>query len=168
MRFRSRTTGHDRAAALYASGGDAVLRRAKRILGNESEAEEVLQELFLKLAEDPAQLDRAENAMAWLYGATTHACLNRIRNRKNRMRLIEQHRSADQRHELDPEARWMLDRTIAALPEDQAAALLYYHMDQMSHAEIAEVLGCSRRHVGNLLARAAGRLAELRGAEVTP
>jgi RNA polymerase sigma factor (sigma-70 family) len=168
MRLRSPAAGHDRAASLYASGGDAVLRRAKRILGDEAEAEEVLQELFLKLAEDPAQLDRAQNAMAWLYGATTHACLNRIRNRKNRVRLMGRHGGTEPRHELDAEARWMLERTIAALPEDQAAALVYYHMDQMSHAEIAEVLGCSRRHVGNLLERAAGRLADLRGQEVTP
>jgi RNA polymerase sigma-70 factor, ECF subfamily len=37
---------------------------------------------------------------------------------------------------------------------------VYYHLDRMSHAEIAELLGCSRRHVVNLLERVSRRLSE--------
>jgi RNA polymerase sigma-70 factor (ECF subfamily) len=42
------------------------------------------------------------------------------------------------------------------LPEDVAAAVVYHHLDGMTHAEVAELLGCSRRQVGYLLERAQG------------
>jgi RNA polymerase sigma-70 factor (ECF subfamily) len=41
---------------------------------------------------------------------------------------------------------------------------VYHYLDGMSHAEVAEVLGCSRRHVGDLLVRVARRLDELKEA----
>ena len=44
---------------------------------------------------------------------------------------------------------------LAQLPADEAQASVYYHLDGMSHAEIAGVMACSRRHVGDLLERAA-------------
>jgi RNA polymerase sigma-70 factor (ECF subfamily) len=47
---------------------------------------------------------------------------------------------------------------LAALPPDEAAALVYHHLDGMSYDEIAELLGCSRRKVGYLLERAQGSL----------
>jgi RNA polymerase sigma-70 factor, ECF subfamily len=46
-------------------------------------------------------------------------------------------------------------RMLAKLPDDLAQAVVYYYIDEMTHAEIAEQLGCSRRQVGNLLERAA-------------
>ena len=47
---------------------------------------------------------------------------------------------------------------LGDLPEDEARAAVYYHLDGMSHAEVAEVLGCSARHVGDLLSRMTERL----------
>ena len=44
---------------------------------------------------------------------------------------------------------------LAQLPDDLACAAVYYYVDELSHREIAEVMGCSRRHIGNLLARLA-------------
>lgn len=147
----------ERLTRVYREHGHAVLRRARQILGSVNEAEEVLQDLFLKLAEEPAQLMRASNPVAWLYGATTHACFNRIRNQKNRLRLLEQHLPS--RHEQGPDAelRVVVQRLLAQMPEDCAVALMYHHVDQMTHAEIAEVMECSRRHVGDLIERATER-----------
>ena len=42
---------------------------------------------------------------------------------------------------------------LAVLPADVAAAVVYHHLDGMTHAEVAEMLGCSRRQVGYLLER---------------
>jgi RNA polymerase sigma-70 factor (ECF subfamily) len=39
------------------------------------------------------------------------------------------------------------------VPEELAQAAVYYYADEMTHEEIAEVLRCSRRHVGDLLER---------------
>jgi RNA polymerase sigma factor (sigma-70 family) len=50
---------------------------------------------------------------------------------------------------------------LVKLPRDQASAAIYYHLDGMSHHEIAEVLGCSRRHVGDLLERIRAQVRQL-------
>jgi RNA polymerase sigma-70 factor (ECF subfamily) len=39
------------------------------------------------------------------------------------------------------------------LPEPLGHVAVYYYLDELTHEEIAELLGCSRRHVGNLLVR---------------
>ena len=147
---------------MYRMYGHSVLRRACQILANDDEAEEVLQEIFAGLVARPGQFDGRSTQSTFLYAVTTHACLARLRDRKNRLRLIDEQvrpwttdvdsRSAD--------AAVMIRAELAQVPEDEARAVVYYHLDGMSHAEIAEMLGCSRRHVGNLLERIARRIAE--------
>jgi DNA-directed RNA polymerase specialized sigma24 family protein len=46
-------------------------------------------------------------------------------------------------------------RLLARLPLELAEVVVYYYVDEMTHDEIAEQIGCSRRQIGNLLARAA-------------
>jgi RNA polymerase sigma-70 factor (ECF subfamily) len=46
------------------------------------------------------------------------------------------------------------------LPDDEARAAVYHYVDGMSHREVAEMLGCSRRHVGDLLERLRARMEE--------
>ncbi|MGB5809992.1 MAG: sigma-70 family RNA polymerase sigma factor, partial [Polyangiales bacterium] len=55
----------------------------------------------------------------------------------------------------------LVRQALELLPEELANAFVYYYVDQMTHAEIAEVMGCSRRQVGNLLERAHDRLRKL-------
>src|SRR4029079_12546990 len=54
-------------------------------------AGEVVQEIFVSLIRDPAQFRGASSIATWLYSATTHLCLNKIRDRDNRTRLLAQH-----------------------------------------------------------------------------
>src|SRR2546425_807124 len=54
-----------------------------------------------------------------------------------------------------------LRRVLSRLPADVAAATVYHHLDGMTHAEVAGLLGCSRRKVGYLLERAQRSLALL-------
>jgi RNA polymerase sigma-70 factor (ECF subfamily) len=149
------TAGPD-IEALYRQHGHIVLRRARRLLGNEVDAFEVLQEVFLSLLENSAQLDRARSLVAFLYGATSHHCLNRLRNQHNRARLMEDH--TDSVPEAAAPARAddlaAVAQVLARLPADQARAAFHHHHDGMTHEEIALVMGCSRRHVGDLLERA--------------
>lgn len=149
---------------LYRSYGHSVLRRARQILGSEEEAAEVLQELFTDLIARPSQFDGRSAPSTFLYAATTHACLSRLRNRRNRLRLIDEHvrpwtTDVDSRSAENASA---LRGVLALLTDDEARAAVYHYLDGMSHTEIAEVLGCSRRHVGNLLERAVRRLSEPR------
>ena len=54
----------------------------------------------------------------------------------------------------------MLRSTLRRMPPPLGEVAIYYHLDGLTHAEIAELVGCSRRQVGNHLAaieRWAGR-----------
>ena len=154
--------------AAYRTHGAAVFRRARQLLGHEADAYEVVQDVFLSLFEKPEQYQGKSGIMTFLYSATTHACLNRIRNRKNRERLQGEQISAESlapRSRLSPEQITTLHRAIQALPDDVCQAAIYSAVDGMTHQEIAEVMNCSRRHVGDLLSRAASWVA---GNEVPP
>jgi RNA polymerase sigma-70 factor (ECF subfamily) len=139
---------------VYREHGHVVLRRARQMLGTAAEAEDALHELFLSLARQPEQF-AGGSITAWLYRATTNLCLNRLRDGRTRSRLLARElEPAEQRTvaasaELDLTMRTLL----AQLPDEVAHALVYHHVDGMGYDEIAEVMGCSRRHVGNLLRR---------------
>ncbi|HUQ07435.1 MAG TPA: sigma-70 family RNA polymerase sigma factor [Kofleriaceae bacterium] len=141
--------------ALYRSYGHSVLRRARQILANDADAGDIVQEIFAGLVARPAQFDGRSAPSTFLYAMTTHACLQRLRDRRNRQRLIDE-QVRPWIDDVDPrsaEARAAVQSVLAQLPDDEARAAVYYHLDGMSHAEIAEVMACSARHVGNLLAR---------------
>lgn len=146
--------------AMYRSHGAIVLRRARQILGSDDDAAEVLQELFASLVARPAQFDGRSTPTTFLYAATTHACLARLRDRANRLRLLDEQvrpwtTDVDPR---SPGTGLAVRAVLAQLSDDEARAAVYHYLDGMSHAEIAELLGCSRRHVGDLLARVTERL----------
>ena len=141
---------------LYRSHGHVVLRRARLLLGNEADAQEALQEIFAALLRAPQDLRSAGSALGWLYQATTHFCLNQLRNRRTGARLLQQSLApvSGTTAGPSPDALAELRNLLARIPADAAAAAVYHHMDGMTHAEVAEMLGCSRRQVGYLLERA--------------
>jgi RNA polymerase sigma factor (sigma-70 family) len=145
---------------LYRTHGALVLRRARALLGTEEDAQEALQEIFTALVRAPGTLGGVRSIVGWLYQATTHHCLKALRDRRTGARLLAQHAEGAPigpgfpRGEAAAEVRGLL----ALLPEEEAAAVVYHHLDGMSHAEVAELLGCSRRKVGYLLERAEGQL----------
>lgn len=148
--------------ALYRRYGHSVLRRARQILANDDDAAEVLQDLFTGLVARPEQFDGRSAPSTFLYAATTHACLSRLRDRRNRRRLIEE-QVRPWTTDVDPrraDAASMVRGMLAQLTDEEAHAAVYYHLDGMSQAEVSEVLGCSRRHVGDLLERVGRRLVE--------
>lgn len=139
-----------------------MLRRARRLLGSEQEAREILQDVFASLVGEPGQIDGKGPMVGWLYGATTHACLNRIRDRKNRLRLLDTHVAPLQQESVAASAEQALltRELLAQLPVDLAQVAVHYYSDEMTHEEIARVMGCSRRHVGNLLERLKATLSD--------
>jgi RNA polymerase sigma-70 factor (ECF subfamily) len=145
---------------LYRTHGQIVLRRARTLLGSEHDAQEVLQELFASLLRSPGSVRNAKSIVSWLYQATTHFCLNQLRNRRTSARLLEQKpepEAAGPRAEALAEVRSLLSQ----MPSQVAAAVVYHHLDGMTHTEVAEMLGCSRRQVGYLLERAQQTLQRL-------
>jgi len=138
---------------VYRAHGHVVLRRARQILGSDDEARDVLHDIFLDLAQRPDDLAAVNTMTAWLYTRTTFECMSRIRRRHRRDGLLAARGAEPETGAFDELVA--LRDLFARLPDDLAAVAVYHHLDGMTHAEIAELLGCSRRHVGDLIARIA-------------
>jgi RNA polymerase sigma-70 factor (ECF subfamily) len=148
----------DARDALYRAHAPAAFRRARQLLGRESEAHEVVHDVFLGLFERPEQFQGKSSMSTFMYSAITHACLTRLRNERNRVRLLHERASFEEafaasREGLGPEQRAQLASLLGALPEPLGQVAVYHYMDELTQDDIARILGCSRRHVGNLLER---------------
>lgn len=152
---------------VYRLHGHVVLRRARQILHNDAEAEEVMQDLFASLLRKPDQFRGESRITTFLYAATTHRCLNRLRDRKNRARLVELFVKPATETSADPKAerKTLLRELLSRLPEELSEVAVYYYFDGMTHDEISDVLGCSRRQVGKLLEKFRASAAQHRRTE---
>jgi RNA polymerase sigma-70 factor (ECF subfamily) len=147
----------------YRAFGHSVLRRASQILANEAEAKDVLQEVFVGLLARPSQFQGRSELCTYLYSVTTHLCLNRMRNEKNRIRLRHEHAGGiEPAAASSPEVWAELRQILNELSDEEARAAVHHYLDGMSHSEIGVLLDCSRRRVGDLLERTRARLGGVR------
>ncbi|MFT5686995.1 MAG: RNA polymerase sigma factor (sigma-70 family) [Myxococcota bacterium] len=153
---------------LYQRYGAMVLRRIRRFYRGD-EAEDVLQEVFMRVI-DKLDTFRGESSMVtWLYQLTTRYCLNRLRNESRRKELWEEH--SDVVYWSKPTSAAGQERTALLgelwrhLDDELITIGIYYHLDGMTHAEIARVVGCSRRTVGNRLEELTRAAIEFGGAK---
>jgi RNA polymerase sigma-70 factor (ECF subfamily) len=145
---------------LYRAHAAHAFRRARRLLGQDADAHEVVHDVFLSLCERPEQHAGRSSMSTFLYSAVTHACLNRIRDRKNRDRLLERHGLSMPlpAAPLSAEHLLQLRALLARIPEPLGDIAVYHYLDGLAQHEIARVMGCSRRHIGDLLLRLASWL----------
>jgi RNA polymerase sigma-70 factor (ECF subfamily) len=140
----------------YERYGPMVFRRAYSILGNHAEADEATQEVFIRAMNGLEKFDGRSKMSTWLYRVTTNFCLNKLRDRKRRYELQKERREPEEpkrSHSVRIADQIMLRILLAEADEQQAKAAICVYMDGMSHEEAADVLGVSRRTVGNLLDR---------------
>lgn len=144
---------------LYREHGHAVLRRARRILRNDEDARDVVQDVYLALCRDDKFAGKSGIA-TYLYAAATHACLNRIRDGKNRTRLLEIRTARSDAEHATAETTTLATETLQQLTPAEAELAIYLYCDELTHDEIADLFGCSRRHVGDLAMRLRRRIME--------
>ncbi|MCC6622217.1 MAG: sigma-70 family RNA polymerase sigma factor [Deltaproteobacteria bacterium] len=142
--------------AIYDTHGPMVFRRARRILGNDADAEEAVQEVFIRAFSAAERFEERSSVATWLHRITTHWCLNKMRDRRRRTELWDEKIDPAEPRATEalshPEIL-ALRRVLAAADEREAQAAVCVFLDGMSHDEASEVLGVSRRTVGNLLER---------------
>jgi RNA polymerase sigma-70 factor (ECF subfamily) len=134
-----------RIEELYVRHGAMVHRRCRAILGNDEEALDGVQEVFLKLAEDRVNFDAVASMTAYLFGMATHYSLNRLKR---------EHRSVSPGEDLDgadpagaPEDGWqrrIFLESLFARVEPLTRELAWYRwVDRMNWDEVALASGLS-------------------------
>jgi len=137
-----------------------------RLVGNRAEAEDLTQEVFLKLYQKPPRHANNDHIGGWLYRVATNHGYNHLRGQNRRWQynrwLVPGHdRNAPELSENNPaqvverrEAQASTRAALARLPERQTQLLLLRQMG-LSYAELAEACSVAPGSVGTLLARAA-------------
>jgi RNA polymerase sigma-70 factor (ECF subfamily) len=136
---------------MYREHGGMVLRRIRRFYQGH-EAEEVLQEVFMRIMTTHAVYRGESSRITWLYRLTTRYCLNRLRDARRREELLDEFGPPSWGVGVagpQQEARVFLDQLWRTLDAELAVIGVYHFVDGLSHAEIADMIGVSRRTVGN-------------------
>ncbi|MGP8246512.1 MAG: RNA polymerase sigma factor [Bryobacteraceae bacterium] len=155
-------------AVLLEKHRSSVIHFVYRMVQNQAVAEELAQEVFLRVYRSRSTYEPTAKFTTWLFRIATHLALNSLRDRKNRRyeeRLDDRtddlpgRQVADLRPSVEQsmmfEAR--LDevrRAVASLPEKQRAAVLMHKYEELEYSQIARVLNCSESAVKSLLFRA--------------
>jgi RNA polymerase sigma-70 factor, ECF subfamily len=142
-------------------------RLAYRYLRSKEAAEDVVQDAFVKLWEDPGrwQAERNNKFTTWFYRVVVNLCLD-WQKRKKPLELGDQQLSiADDRETPDiamlyAEKQNRLEKEIAALPERQRTALNLCFDEGLSNREAAEVMGLKLKALQSLVMRAKTTLKE--------
>ena len=140
---------------------DTLYRAALAILGDAQEAEDAVQDAFLRWWERAPDFPDAARERAWLLKVTVNGCKSRLRSpwRRRTAPLLDTYPAAE------PEEREVLEAVQALPPRDRAVVHLYYYEGYQT-AEIAAMTGQREGTVRSRLSRARGKLRELLKGEV--
>ncbi len=141
--------------------GDAVYRLALCRTQNTADAEDVYQDVFLRLLEQNASGWDGEHTKAWLLRTALNRCadLGRLRQRRGTLSLEEVPEMA---HPLDEEAAELWD-AVGRLPEKLRTAVHLFYGEGYESGEIGALLGVPAATVRGRLRRARAELRNLLG-----
>ena len=162
------TTDSDDIAALARTYGPNVFRAAWRILGSRAAAEDVQQQLFLRLIESPPQ--RVDSWPAYLTAAATRLAIDSLR-RQRRWRLLaplwksgHPEDSPDEDVERQQASRFMR-AALARINRRDASCFVMRHLHGLAPAAIGAALGLSENHVSVSVHRARKALEAMQAKE---
>ena len=166
----------DRAefARLVNTYSGVIYRLGLKMLNNDQDAEDILQETFIKAYKALPRFSGRSSLSTWLYRIATNESLMLIRRRKNiEFSIDETYESLEQEFEpmeivdfcclpedelMSTEARAHLDSAVAELPPNLKVVFLLREIEGLSTRETGEVLGISETAVKTRLSRARLRL----------
>ena len=160
-------------SALYLESRSSLLSQARRMLRNDQDANEVVQEAFLKFMLAAPELDTKERALAYIRATINNLSLNVIRARGSRPNLValDSESSQERLSQIATENYIPADSTISAaedaaiiklalskLSPAERAALVMWEVEGRSTAEIAKELGIKESAVRHTVSRARASL----------
>jgi RNA polymerase sigma-70 factor (ECF subfamily) len=158
-------------AALVEKYKQPVMNLAWRTLRDETEAEDLAQNVFVQAWKSAGRYQATAKFSTWLFTIARNLCLNEIRRRtRHPAESLDQTREDDGEQPLFQvedkrlaaapdellrgELERKVDEALAALPENQRLALALCKQEELSYEEIAEVLDCSLSATKSLIHRA--------------
>jgi RNA polymerase sigma-70 factor, ECF subfamily len=157
---------------------DMVFSTAARLTGNDAQAEDISQEVFLKAFEHFETIKGSPTAGGWLKTVATNLSLNHLSRYRKRWRFFSEFRRDDAGGSDEPEIefaapetffagvdaderRAYVERALARLPEHQRVPLVLYHFEDMPYDQIAKKLNVSLAKVKTDILRARAALAKI-------
>lgn len=149
-------TDPNRLELLVRTHENTLYRAALALLGNSQEAEDAVQDTFLKYLEKAPSFADNSHERAWLLRVTINGCKSRLRSPWHRQRvpLLDSYPAAD------PEERTALETAMTLPPRERAVIHLYY-CEGYSTPEIAAITGEAEGTVRSRLSRARSKLRDL-------
>lgn len=127
-----------------------IHRVAWRCLGNRTDAEDVAQEVCIRLARSLREFERRERFTTWLYALTLNAGRDALRKAGRDMRKADAyalHLVTDAGEEPGADAAEALWEAVRSLPDKQREAVLLVYGEGLGHAEASDVMGIAEATV---------------------
>ena len=146
--------------SLYSAQGARMRNLARNLLGTQNDAEDAVQETFMKVQRSIASFRGQSSFVTWTFRILVNTChdLRRSRMRRKEYSQEEPEESAPRPEPRAPGAhptlRMALDRAIAKLTQHQRDVFLLYEVEGFRHAEIAGMLEISETASKNTLFQA--------------
>lgn len=149
---------------------DSLYRYALVLTHNQSEAEDLVQETYVRAIEAFNRLREDSNVKAWLFTILRNLWLNALRKRRSGPKLVEddaEHHTLDNLVGTMPDAHKVLEdeedasrvrSAIGKLPSEFQTILILREFEELSYQEIATVLSCPAGTVMSRLGRARAKL----------
>ncbi len=151
----------------------AVYNLAYRMLGTPEEAEDAAQEIFVRIYRQLGRYDMERKFSTWTLAIATNYCIDQLRRRRmqfvplqNIIPWARARESGPEGEALSSESRDEMQRLLKRLPEKYRAPLVLRYWEELSCAEIAEILGVPEGTIKTQIHRARKQLGKmLEGAE---
>jgi RNA polymerase sigma-70 factor (ECF subfamily) len=145
--------------ALYQTAASDLRRYVCRVTGTVAEADDIVQEAFLRLVRHPPTGEELEDLRAYVFRIASNLVTDR--NRRERRASATLAAPPERYAAIEPEARLDIARTFRNLSLRDRQLMWLAYVEGESHRAIAKAIGVGERSVGVLLSRARGRLRNL-------
>ncbi len=151
---------------LYAMHGARMKNLARNVLGNPIDAEDAVQETFLKVQRSIASFRGQSSFVTWTYRILINTCYDARRSRLRKREVANDDSEEAPRPEprapgAHPSLRMALERALAKLTEHQRNVFLLYEVEGFRHAEIAGMLETTETASKNTLFQAKKNLRQM-------
>jgi RNA polymerase sigma-70 factor, ECF subfamily len=151
---------------LYALHGARMKNMARNLLGNSNDAEDAVQETFLKMQRGIASFRGQSSFVTWTYRILINTCYDARRSRMRKKEVANDDSEDSPRPEprapgAHPSLRMALERALAGLTKHQRDVFLLYEVEGFHHAEIAGMLDITETASKNTLFQAKKNLRQV-------